>query len=41
MAAAVNEGKALIADNAEAEGEAVEAAEAVEAVAEETTTEEE
>ncbi|WP_345969928.1 MULTISPECIES: 30S ribosomal protein S2 [Sulfurimonas] len=41
MAAAVNEGKAMIADNAEAEGEEVEAAaEAAEATAEETTTEE-
>jgi small subunit ribosomal protein S2 len=40
MAAAVNEGKAMIADNAEAEGEEVEAAETVEAAAEETTTEE-
>ncbi|MBD3801064.1 MAG: 30S ribosomal protein S2 [Campylobacterales bacterium] len=40
MAAAVNEGKAMIADNAEAEGEEVEAAETVEAAAEETTTKE-
>ncbi|MHC3994961.1 30S ribosomal protein S2 [Thiomicrolovo sp. ZZH C-3] len=41
MAAAVNEGKAMIADNAEAEGEEVEAAaETAEATAEETTTEE-
>ncbi|UFS62287.1 30S ribosomal protein S2 [Sulfurimonas sp. HSL-3221] len=41
MAAAVNEGKAMIADNAEAEGEEVEAAaEAAEETAEETTTEE-
>ncbi|WP_345985316.1 30S ribosomal protein S2 [Sulfurimonas sp. HSL-1656] len=40
MAAAVNEGKAMIADNAEAEGEEAEAAETVEAAAEETTTEE-